>query len=480
MLLMTTPCRRLVASLVAGCVAPAVAVVAVAVVAVAGFATDPPRQPTRPAAVRLVPGVLVVPMATGAGPPTTASCRADSGGAVACYQPFQLRAAYDLTALYAKGIEGKGETIVIVDAFGSPTIRSDLATFDRAFSLPAPPALRILAPTGAIPPYTAHGKDRYSWAVETSLDVEWAHALAPKAAIDLVETPTDEVEGTSGFPDIVAAEHYVLDHHLGDVISQSFGATEQTFTSAKQVDGLRSAYVAAAADHVTVLAATGDLGATDLEDNATSIYPTRATNWPATDPLVTAVGGTKLDLRANGSAIRPAVAWNDTYERGSTPYPSATGGGRSIFFARPAYQRAVAPVTGPHRGVPDVAMSAACTGLVDIYVSAAGPTPSRGWQPACGTSEATPLFAAIVALADEEAGHPLGLLNPALYALKGTTDSGLVAVTSGTNTVSFESHGKRVTVRGFDATAAYNLATGLGTIDAARFVPALVAESRNL
>jgi subtilase family serine protease len=456
------------------------ALMAAAVAAVACDSSTPLGSRGSPVVVRLVPEAIVVPVGAGSGPPTTARCRADTGGVVSCYQPAQLRTAYDLGPLYAKGIEGKGQTIVIVDAYGSPTIRADLATFDTAFAIPAPPSFRILTPTGPIPAYSVHGKDRYGWASETSLDVEWAHALAPKAAIVLVETPTDEVEGTTGFPDIVAAEHYVLDHHLGGVISQSFGATEQTFTSYAQVAPLRSAYLAADADHVTVLSGSGDLGATDFEDNATTIYPKRVTSWPASDPLVTAVGGTKLDLRANGTEVHAAVAWNDTYAR--TPvYPSATGGGRSIFFARPAYQNAVASVTGPHRGVPDISMSASCTGVVDVYLGVRGPTTAPGWQPMCGTSEATPLFAAVVALADEVASHPLGLLNPDLYALLGSHDSGLVAVTSGGNTVEFTpAHGKAVTVKGFHATAGYNLVCGIGTIDAARFVPALVAESRTL
>jgi subtilase family serine protease len=459
-----------------------VAALAAAVVAGAAIGTPPNRDHrVLPVVVRLVPEAIVVPVGAGAGPPTTARCKAETGGAVSCYQPFQLRTAYDLGPLYAKGIEGKGETIVIVDCYGSPTIGADLATFDAAFKIPAPPSFRILTPTGAIPAYTVHGKDRYGWASETSLDVEWAHALAPKAAIVLVETPTDEVEGTTGFPDIVAAEHYVLDHHLGEVISQSFGATERTFTSFKQLAPLRSAYLAADAAHVTVLSGSGDLGATDFEDNASSIYPYRVSSWPATDPLVTAVGGTKLELRANGTELTAAVAWNDTFSRTPRPYPDATGGGTSIFFTRPAYQHAVASVTGPHRGVPDISMSAACTGVVDVYLGVRGPTTAPGWQPMCGTSEATPLFAAIVALADEEAGHPLGLLNEDLYAMLGAHAPGLVAVTSGDNTVAFTpSHATQVTVKGFDATRGYNLATGVGTVDAARFVPELVAEAHAL
>ncbi|HEV3327801.1 MAG TPA: S53 family peptidase [Acidimicrobiales bacterium] len=430
--------------------------------------------PGTPAVVRLTPGAIVSSLGPASSPPTTAGCLAQSGGKQACYDPAQLRVAYDLAPLYAKGIEGQHETIVIVDAYGSPTITADLATFDSAFSLPAPPSFKIIRPRGPIPPYSPTGKDRFGWASETSLDVEWAHALAPMASILLVETPTDEVEGTTGFPDIVAAENYVIAHKLGQVISQSFGATEQTFSSRAQLIALRSAFLAAKKASVTVLGGSGDLGATDYEYNAVTIYPRRVTSWPASDPLVTAVGGTKLDLDAAGNQLSPAVAWNDTYER-PLPSPNATGGGHSEFFKRPSFQNSVKAAAGDARSVPDISMSAACTGLVDTYVGALG-AGGGGWRPMCGTSEATPLFAAIVALADQEAGRSLGLLNPALYGLQHVASSGLVPVTSGNNTVAFHSGGKTVTVTGFASTAAYNLATGLGTIDAALFVPALVHE----
>ena len=105
--------------------------------------------------------------------------------------------------------------------------------------------------------------DYYGWTDETSLDVEWSHTMAPQANILLVETPMTETEGITGFPQIVAAENYVINHHLGDVISQSFGANEQTFTSPGQIYSLRSAYFNAAQHGVTVLAGSGDQGSTD-------------------------------------------------------------------------------------------------------------------------------------------------------------------------------------------------------------------------
>ena len=163
--------------------------------------------------------------------------------------------------------------------------------------------------------------DYFGWTDETSLDVEWSHAIAPKANILLVETPMTESEGIYGFPQIVAAENYVINHHLGDVITQSFGATEQTFTSPKQIHSLRSAYINAQRHRVTVLSASGDQGATDEicdpasgcanPDNVICCNSTRSVDWPSSDPLVTAVGGTQLHLNAQGNRTAPDSAWHD-------------------------------------------------------------------------------------------------------------------------------------------------------------------------
>ena len=132
----------------------------------------------------------------------------------------------------------------------------------------------------------------------------------------------------------------------------------------------------------------------------------------------------------------------------------------------------MAGVVGGHRGVPDISMSGACNGAVDMYQSFQGQP--AGWYPTCGTSEATPLFAGVVALADQVAGHPLGLINPALYKMSALGKaSGIVDVTSGNNTVSFPQGGKLHTVTGFRARPGYDLASGVGTVNAALFVPEL-------
>src|SRR5262249_54049606 len=139
-------------------------------------------------------------------------------------------------------------------SFGSPTIRQDLETFDRDYHLPDPPKLRVIQPSGQVPPFDASDGSMFGWARETSMDVEWAHALAPGASILLVETPVAETEGVHGFPQMIRAENDVIDHGMADVISQSFGATEETFPSAASIEPLRSAYRNALAHDVTVIA----------------------------------------------------------------------------------------------------------------------------------------------------------------------------------------------------------------------------------
>jgi subtilase family serine protease len=442
-------------------------------------AVAPAGVATAPQAGQVVISPMVASrFASASQPLTTAQCQAKYH--VACYQGPQLQVAYNLGPLFSRGINGTGETIVIVDSYGSPTITRDLATYDAQYGLPAPPSFTIIHPAGAVPPYQKNSNFE-GWAGETTLDVEMAHTMAPGANILLVETPVNETEGVTGFPQIVKAENYVIDHNLGDVISQSFGATEETFPNAASIMALRSAYVNAAAHGVTVLAATGDSGVVDYKLNQVDYYTYRVIDWPPSDPLVTAVGGTQLHLNAAGDHTSPDTVWNDTYDAAANqvafgnagPNPLATNGGVSSVFPRPGYQDSVAGVVGNARGVPDITMSGACNGAVEVYQSFPG-VPA-GWTMSCGTSEATPLFAGIVALADQVAGHPLGLINPALYAMKANNAPGLVPVTSGNNTVTFTQNGKTYTVDGYQAGPGYNLASGLGTVNAAEFVPTLAA-----
>ena len=319
-----------------------------------------------------------------------------------------------------------------------------------------------------MPPFDPTNPDVAGWGEETSLDVQWSHSIAPGANLLLVETPVSETEGVQGFPQIVMAENYVINHHLGDVISQSFGATENTFPSVRSLLQLRSAFRNAYAHHVTVLGSSGDSGPTDFMLNLTDLYTHRVNSWPSSDPLVTSVGGTQLHLDAQGNRTAPDNVWNDQALFNGA---AAGGGGRSQVFLRPAYQNGVRRVVDGRRGTPDISMSAAVDGGVLVYIGfSGGDGITPGYYIFGGTSEASPEFAGVVAIADQYAHRRLGLLNPKLYELAEQHAPGIVDITRGNNTVTFTQNGQTYTVPGFQAVTGYDLASGLGTVDAAKLV----------
>jgi subtilase family serine protease len=413
---------------------------------------------TNTAVVKPIPAVTGhVDAAVLTSPIPTSQCVTQLG--IHCYSPVQYHDAYDLNTLYKHGITGAGRTIVLVDSYGSPTIQADLDTFDAQWGLPAGHVTVVKA--GNVPPFDPNNPDMTGWATETSLDVEYAHAIAPGAKIVLVETPVAETEGVTGFPEMMTAERQLIDRGIGDVISQSFGATENTFPNASSIYSLRYAFEAALAHRVTVLASSGDDGATNAMLDGSTLYPTPVNSWPSSDPLVTSVGGTQLLLDDNGNRLAPDTVWNDGFGAG--------GGGLSQVFSRPYFQNSVRGVVGNHRGTPDISASAAVDGAAWVYYTF---QPSRaGWHLVGGTSEASPIFSGIVALADQAAGHRLGDINDALYELgvgKHAAHNGFVDVTTGNN--SFAG------VTGYSAGPGYDLASGLGTFDAAKFVKALAHE----
>jgi subtilase family serine protease len=380
--------------------------------------------------------------------PTDASCRRQFGQP--CYSPQQLRNAYGVTSLLNAGYTGKGQTILIIDPFGSPTIAEDLRVFDAIYGLPDPPSFKVLAPLGTVPFDRTNG-DQIEGASETTLDVEWAHAMAPDAGIVLLTSPVDATEGVQGLPQLLFLEKYALKFHLGNIISQSWGVTENTlFTPAGRqlLDQFELFYQDAAHQSVTVLAASGDTGTSNLMTDNTTYYKFPTVYFPASSPFVTAVGGTSLHADTSGN-YQSETVWHDSY--------GASGGGVSQNFLEPQYQHllpnSVQKTLQNHRGIPDVAFDADAKTPVLLYSSFLFPS----YNLIYGTSVGSPCWAGIIADANQMAGHPLGFLNPKLYMIGATVGQSefFHDITIGNN--GFNG------LPGYRATIGWDLATGWGT-----------------
>ena len=193
-----------------------------------------------------------------------------------------MRAAYGIAPLIQKGFTGKGQTVVDIVSFGSPTLQQDVDTFDKQFNLP-PITIQQISPLN-VPEYDPH-HDKAGWASETTLDVEIIHALAPDAGIVVLTSPVAETEGTVGLPEFRQLMQYTLDHKLGTIISQSWGASEATLKDAagqaeiQKWDALYKQLTTQ--DGFTILSASGDNGATDYSDlNATKLSASPTTSFP--------------------------------------------------------------------------------------------------------------------------------------------------------------------------------------------------------
>src|SRR5438105_9610851 len=404
----------------------------------------------------------------GANPPSEAACNAAGRR---CFTPAAMHNAYDYAKLLAAGNQGQGKTIAVVDSFGASTIREDLGVFDKAFGLPICGDSGVSDPSGNCPstvsprfdivhlqggppptpppPNNGTGLENHNlWDLEVALDVEWAHATAPLANIMLVATPTAETLGVQGFQPMMNSEDTLILNHQVDVISQSFGSGEGAFHSGTaSIKQLRQAFIDAQANKVTVFASSGDFGSanimkTPVKKPTTIPYP--SVIWPASDPLVTSVGGTYLCT----NPVVGSMTADDTMPPGTCtsrpgdrePAWRFSGGGYSIVFPRPSYQDVLPPgstyvgssagVPGPNanmRGLPDIAYQASSRTGVLVYLTepantATGPgcggaNPcSTGWYTVGGTRASSPQWAGLIAIADQMAGRDLGFGRPALYA----------------------------------------------------------------
>ena len=295
-------------------------------------------------------------------------------------------------------------------------------------------------------------------------DTEIVHALAPGAAIREVLIPSAPAASPRKVSAAVASALRLGLAH-GGVISLSVGEGEQCFTPAETVQ-VNQVLQAAQRDHVSVVVSSGDYGAaiTPCHGARASAAPVKGVDWPASDPLVLAAAGTSLQTSPATGAYIGETAWNQT----SPSIPQASGGGFSRLSPRPAYQDGTASM-GDARGVPDVAGDADSRTGMALAVSAGGR--NYGLAGASGTSAAAPLWAAVIALADQYAGRHLGFVNPALYRIGHSVryHRAFHDVTTGTNTVKYPAQ----TITGYQAAPGWDPVTGWGSPNAQALVPLL-------
>ena len=436
-----------------------------------------------------------------------------------CYAPSNIRDAYGVSALgnpsTGTGTLGQGQTIVLVDSYGSPTAASDLKFFHDSFypNLPDPNFTEVY-PQGQ-PSFSSTNSNGLSgpsaaanWTGEATLDIEWSYAIAPLAHIILIGVPPAETEGVQGFPNLFKAiQTEIAATPAGTIFSMSFGVTEQTFggSAAGQTAKFDSVFKQGIAKGDTFFASSGDNGSLGVakqhKDTASYSYPTDG--WPASSPYVTAAGGTQLQYGwtwdptsdtpylSNGHQ-NPAyfnytsggdqnVVWNESF------LPAASGGGPSAIYSRPAWQSTVDTTAGDHRLVPDVAWNAAVNGGVLVYITAFPSYQRSGWHVYGGTSAASPQLAALTALANQQRSaalkSPLGNIDPLIYAnpgwfndvgpvVEGTAASGQLV---NNQLWQFNADGSVSPgpVPGWPTTPGYDMTTGLGTPWAPSYVNGL-------
>jgi len=451
-------------------------------------------------------------ISAGTTPPTEAQCFAANAGSGGrrCFTPASEHSAYNLAPLYAHGLNGHGQTIAIIDSYGNDNMANDLHVFDQAFGLQPMCGEAGVTCTSGMPTFSqldlqgspatvqnGNGgiglENKTAWALEVVLDVEWAHAMAPGANILLVHTNTAETLGVQGFPQMMKAEDYVVKNHLATVISQSLASAEEAFNGTSSLLNLRYAFQDAAANGVTVLGSSGDGGTANgnkqsLTGAGAGPIPFPTVEWPASDPLVTGVGGTYLCTDPLATDAQPRTV--DSTDRPSTcgAFPGvaeigwiASGGGFSHVFSRPSYQDNLptgsTSIPADQRGVPDIALQASSRTGVLVYLSlppdglgSNSNPPDAGWYIIGGTSSGSPQWAGLIAIADQINGGGLGLINPGLYKIGANP----IRYANDFYDVTTWNNGANPSVPGYPATTGWDPVTGLGTPNAAVLLPDLV------
>lgn len=391
-----------------------------------------------------------------------------------CYGPDQMRRAYNLDALHRQGLTGKGTTVGVIICFHNPHLIADLATYSKRWGLPAPNRgnLEQIRYHNARP-YNPGVDSEKACAEESSVDVQSLHYAAPDAKIIVLETPTDQLGGNTGMEDLIGGIGWLATHRQIAATTGSWGAFEDNFAEQAGKPGdyhllteLRPGLQAAYRRQVTMLFSSGNWGPTGPNQAGDALYDHRGVAWPASDPLVTAVGATRVHLDDQGNRTGPDEVW-DTQP--SSP-GGATGAGTSAVFTRPRTQHSVRGVVGDRRGTVDIALNGSPQSREWFYSSVnvlGGQEP--GWVRVAGTSIAAPKMAALVAIAAQLNGGPLGDIKPALYTMsRRPAQAGLFDLAEGCNTAN--------AVTGYCASRGFDLPSGAGSpADAARFVAALAA-----
>ena len=397
-----------------------------------------------------------------------------------CYTPRQLQAAYGVAPLLRRGIDGRGETVALPELAQSQLspavsdLRQDFAAFDRLFDLPAPRLHVVSTFPHPTRPWLAFG--------EEVLDAEVVHAIAPRAALTIVLVPGSSLDS----PDQAVTASVAalrLGAAQGDIISLSPAGQiggEHCVTHA-QLTQLNAALRTDADHHVTVVAASGDSGAAGepcalitalTGDISSSFTPRKESVLVASDPLVLSVGGTTLDANHTTGAWTGETTWGLPDGDPGSGFQSS-GGGFSHLFPRPAYQNDV-PGIGAMRGVPDVAADAnPRTGFPVVTTDAGGRDMISGHG---GTSASAPLWAGIIALADQYGKRRLGFVNPAIYRIAASTsyNQAFHDITTGpANTAQF----RHETITGYPAGPGWDPVTGWGSPNADVLVPLLAASA---
>ena len=407
-----------------------------------------PMEARRLLSVTLPPGIVPEPIAIryfgSAGPIANGTVNPQG------YSPAQIRGAYNVGAVNFGGASGDGTgiTIAVVDAYDDVNALSDLRAFDAAFGLPDPPTFQKLNDVGQASPLPGPPPAGSNWGAEISLDIEWIHTMAPKANLLLFEgnDPTD----------LYTTETAAASTSSVSVISNSWGNDE--FTGETSFDSVFT--TPTGHTPITFVFSAGDNGAFSPND-PTTITP----DYPASSPNVVAVGGTNLHL--NGNTYSSETAWGNGSNSGVSGGGGGGGGGISQFETQPSYQSAtVSAISTTQRHLPRCRNG--CRSLHRrLRLRQHRLRPTAPWGVVGGTSLSSPLFAGLIAIANQ--GRTIAGLQtlesrsqtlPLLYGMNNSTPPVYHDITSGNN--------------GYPAGPGYDLTTGMGSPIADRLISGLV------